>query len=94
MKPIEPGCLALIYNVPDEGWNGKIVTVVRKIESSESVGWSELFQGLWWEISGDDLPFEKPYSYWWAIPEPHLMRIDDPDFQANEAEQEKELAHS
>ena len=88
MKPIEPGCLAMVIGGDQEGVDaGKVVTVVRFIGSDGPLGHQDLWEvdkALSWRstLGGDYLRR--------ACPERFLIRIDG--FEETEEIQEEAVA--
>ncbi len=81
MKPIEPGCLAMLMRAGN--FSNTIVTVIgRTIPQMPNP-----MAGAWWEIASSSLEAatrSAPASclnHWpWAAHESNLQRIDDGDF--------------
>ena len=87
MKPIEPGCLALIINAPANRiqFAGKIVKVVRFI--GESPAKNALPRNDYWEVEAID--FILPDEFAPHASESVLMRIDPDDEIKSETRKEK-----
>lgn len=86
MKPIKPGCKAVIVNTGDKD-EGKIVTVIKRIDHYPGV----LISGECWEV---DTPlvysnFAGDVKYFPVIEARSLKRIDDDDDEASWEQIEK-----
>jgi hypothetical protein len=79
MKPIEPGCLAILVNAVHEENLGRVVRV-----NDRAPEWDFLAPSPVWSVTGS------PNS---LAMEHHLLRIDDYDASADEVEQEREVEH-
>jgi hypothetical protein len=83
MKPIEPGCLAIITK-SEMGNEGKVVGIVRYIGDDPQYS-----VGNRWEIDRPILGF--PQIRCWSHPGHWMMRIDGEDFSHEETEVSEEL---
>ncbi len=97
MRPIEPGCTAIIMSGDSAG---RQVTVIKAVDTTKDIPWEGIGSvtlndelNPWWEIDisimlhGDNLFLAMPYC-----PEKRLMRIDpDPDFKFEEENQDENI---